>query len=175
MIAEEEKPIDCPDVGDTVVYASHGIGRVVARERKPVGGSEDECIVVDLDAGLRVTLSLKDASERLRSVADERELEDVRRTLLAEPAPLTKQWTKRLGESKAKLASGRPVDLAELVRDGSRFEQARGEQLSHGERRLYLKARELLMREIASARGLGHDEAEAWIDEQLAVRGESED
>src|SRR5262249_42834060 len=77
MIAQKEKPVDCPRVGDTVVYASHGIGRVVAREQKPGGGAEDDCIVVDLDTGLRVTLSLQDAAERLRSVADEKELEDV--------------------------------------------------------------------------------------------------
>src|SRR5262249_22016238 len=155
-------------VGDTVVYASHGIGRVVAREQKPGGGAEDDCIVVDLDTGLRVTLSLQDAAERLRSVADEKELEDVRRTLVSDPAALDKQWTKRTGESKAKLASGRPTELAELVRDGSRLERIRGSQLPHGERRLYLQARELLIREIASARGLEQDEAEAWIEDQLA-------
>ena len=65
-------------VGDTVVYAAHGVGRVVAREQKRVDGTKRDCVVVELDGELRVTLPLLEAAERLRAVADERELEDVR-------------------------------------------------------------------------------------------------
>jgi CarD family transcriptional regulator len=162
-------------VGDTVVYAAHGIGQVVARAQAQVGGAQRDCIVVDLAAGLRVTLSLEEAGERLRTVADETELEDVRRTLVAESSVRDNQWTRRIKDSKAKLASGRPTELAELVRDGSRFEQLRGSQLSHAERRLYLQARELLSREISSARGLEQDEAEAWIEAQIALPGRNGD
>jgi CarD family transcriptional regulator len=163
-----------PRVGDTVVYAAHGIGRVVARAQKQVGGTERDCVVLDLATGLRVTLSLEEAGERLRAVADENEIEDVRKTLVAESPALDKQWTTRIKESKAKLASGRPTELAEIVRDGSRFEEARGSQLSHVERRVYLQARELLIREISSARGLEHDEAEAWIEAQIALPDRNE-
>jgi CarD family transcriptional regulator len=161
-------------VGDAVVYAAHGVGLVVAREPKQVAGSECDCVVVDLAAGLRVTLSLADAGKRLRTVADERELDEVRRTLVADSSAHDKQWTRRIKESKAKLASGRPTELAEIVRDGSRFERLRGSQLSHAERRVYLQARDLLTREIASARGLQQYEAEAWIEGQLAPSGQDE-
>ena len=153
-------------VGDTVVYAAHGVGRVVAREQKRVGGTKRDCVVVELDGELRVTLSLSEAAERLRPVADERELEDVRRTLASGPSEPDATWTKRMKESKAKLAGGRAVELAELVRDGER--SARAARLSHGERQVYLHARRLLVRELCSARGLDEDEAEAWIEAQLA-------
>jgi CarD family transcriptional regulator, regulator of rRNA transcription len=168
-IARDEKAeLEYPGVGDTVVYAAHGIGRVVARDQKQIGGAERECIVVDLDTGLRVTLSLEQAGERLRNMADEKELEEVRRTLVAESALRESRWTARIKESKAKLAGGRPAELAEVVRDGSRFELHRGAQMSHAERRVYLQARELLIREISSARGMEQNEAEAWIEDQIA-------
>jgi len=155
-------------VGDTVVYAAHGIGRVIARGQQDVGGTERECLIVDLATGLRVTLSLTEAGERLRAVAGEQEIEDVRSTLTAESSPRKQQWTARMKESKAKLASGRPVELAELVRDGSRQRQLPASQLSHGEQRIYRQARDLLTREISSACGLEQDEAEAWIEAQIA-------
>jgi CarD family transcriptional regulator len=175
VIAERVKPeVECLRVGDTVVYAAHGIGRVVAREQKQVGDFERDCIVLDLVAGgLRVTLPLEEAVGRLRTVADEGELEDVRRTLVSESALHEGAWTKRIKASKAKLASGRPTELAELVRDGSRFERLRGSQMSQAERRVYIQARELLVREISSACGLESHEAEAWLEAHIALPGGS--
>ena len=170
MIVQKAESLELEGVrvGDTVVYAAHGVGQVVARGQKQVGGTERDCVVVELAAGLRVTLSLDEAGERLRAVADEKQLETVRRTLSSESPGRDSRWTTRIKESKAKLAGGRPTELAELVRDGSRFE-ADGSRLSHVERRLYLQARELLIREISSARGLEQDEAEAWIEAQIVA------
>jgi CarD family transcriptional regulator len=151
------------------VYAAHGIGRVVALEQKRVAGTERECIVVDLADGLRVTLPLEEAAERLRGVADESELESVRRTLASDSGGRDRAPLTRIRENKAKLASGRPIELAELVRDGGRLEQTKeGFRLSQTERRVYLQARELLVRELCSARGLEPDQAEAWIEAQIA-------
>ena len=156
-------------VGDTVVYAAHGVGRVVAREQRSVGGEQRECVVVDLADGLRVTLPLAEAGERLRAVADDRQLEDVRRTLASQSSDRAGPWTKRVKESKAKLAEGRAVDLAELVRDGGRCERAENARLSHGERSIYRQARELLIRELCCARGMDQEEADEWIEAQIAL------
>ena len=157
-------------VGDTVVYAAHGIGRVVGREQKRVGDTERDCVVVDLVTGLRVTLPLEDAAERLRAVMGARELEDVGRTLSSPPGARDEPWTKRIKVSKAKLAAGRATDLAEIVRDGERLERATGgTRLSHGESQVYRRARALLIGEVSSARGVGEDEAETWIEARLAL------
>jgi CarD family transcriptional regulator len=151
-----------------VVYAAHGVGRIVAREQTQVAGTERECVVVVLATGLRVTLPLAEAAERLRAVADDDELENVGRTLAADSGVRDGSWTKRIRESKAKLAGGRPSELAEIVRDGGRFEQAGiGARLTHAERNVYLQARQLLVMEICSARGVEQGEAEAWIEAQI--------
>jgi CarD family transcriptional regulator, regulator of rRNA transcription len=163
-------------VGDSVVYAAHGVGKVVALGPLSVGEGEQEGVVVDLAAGLRVTLSLDDAAGRLRPVADGADLESVGETLAAGSPRRDGSWTKRIKDSKAKLASGRPADLAEIVRDGVCHERsAAGARLSHGERLVYLQARELLVREICCARGVDADEADAWIAAQIASSDERED
>jgi CarD family transcriptional regulator len=158
-------------VGDLVVYARHGVGRVVARERSLVAGTERDCVVVELAACLRVTLPADVAAARLRAVMSDAEFADVRRTLAQRPADRHGLWTRRIKEHKAKLARGRVSDLAELVRDGARYERV-GEcsrRLSFGERRLYLDARRLLVCEICSARGIEQAEAEEWIEAQIAL------
>jgi RNA polymerase-interacting CarD/CdnL/TRCF family regulator len=157
------------------VYAAHGVGRVVARERKLVAGTERECVVVDLAAGLRVTLPVEEAAERLRAVVGEAELAQMQKTLAQEPVGREGSWTRRIKEGKAKLASGGAGDLAELVRDGVRYERPGNgmPRLSLTERHLYRQARELLVREICSARGVEQDEADAWIEAQIALPEES--
>jgi RNA polymerase-interacting CarD/CdnL/TRCF family regulator len=139
----------------------------VALEQLCVGETEQDGVVVDLAAGLRVTLSLDDAAGRLRPVADGAELDGVGATLAATSSERHGSWTRRIKESRAKLASGRPGDLAEIVGTARHERSAVGARLSHGERRVYLQARELLVREICCARGVDADEADAWIAAQL--------
>src|SRR5581483_11937113 len=157
----------------TVVYAAHGVGVIVARERRPHGGVETEWVVIDLAGGLRVTLPVEEAETRLRPLADADELADVRRTLAQPTGDRGTAWTQRLREQKAKLASGLPTDLAELVRDGAGYE-ATGPavRLSPAERGVYLQARELLALEISAARNINQSEAESWIQDQLAAPSE---
>jgi CarD family transcriptional regulator len=157
-------------VGETVVYAAHGVGRVVALEHRRVGEIERECVVLDLATGLRVTLSVDDAAARLRSVADGADLEGVGHTLAAKASGRDGPWTRRMKENQAKLSRGRPDDLAEIVRDGACYEHSsKGGGLSHGERQVYRQARDLLVREICSAQGVDIEEADAWIESKIAA------
>jgi CarD family transcriptional regulator len=163
-------------VGDMVVCAGHGVGQVVAREQKRVGETERDCVVIELAGGLRITLPVQDAADRLRAVAGKRELEVVRKTLASPASARDEPWTKRIKESKAKLAAGTAVELAEIVRDGDRVERsANGVRLSHQEQRVYVQARILLVRELCVARELNEDEAEAWIQAQIPLPDGSED
>jgi CarD family transcriptional regulator len=161
-------------VGDVVVYAAHGVGRVIAHARTRVAGTERDCIVVELATGLRVTLAIEEAAERLRPVAGDAEIEDIRRTLASHPSSRDGGWTRRISENKAKLASGRPIELAELVRDGGPIDgPASRPRQSHSERRVYLQARDLLVRELCSAQGIEPGAADAWIEAQIASPDET--
>jgi RNA polymerase-interacting CarD/CdnL/TRCF family regulator len=172
--SELGNPVRDLAVGDAVVYAAYGVGCVVARKPMRLLGVDRECLVVELAAGLRVTLPLDAAAERLRAVANDADVAVVAETLGQQPADRIGPWTKRIKESKAKLARGSTADLAELVRDGVRYDhRVDGPRLSPVERRVYLQARELLIREVASAKSLEHADAETWVQAQIAPAEQS--
>ncbi len=160
-------------VGDVVVYGTHGIGRIAAREQQSVLGGVQEVVVLELADGLTVTLPLTRAQEQLRPLASEADMDRVRKTLREDRALSSDPWLSRRRETLAKLTGGDPVELAEIVGDGAQRERARrakGDkpQLSTGEREIFVKARNLLADEIARARGIQQAEADGWIDDQLA-------
>jgi RNA polymerase-interacting CarD/CdnL/TRCF family regulator len=158
-------------VGDVVVYASHGIGRVEAR--RSGGEGLPETVALDFENGLRVILPLARALDALRPLSGEPELEDVRRTLRAEASPQVDPWSRRHRATCEKLAAGQATALAEVVRDGLRGEQrlaadASGRTTAPSDRQLYVQARTLLTAEIAFCRGIDLVEADAWILDQVA-------
>jgi RNA polymerase-interacting CarD/CdnL/TRCF family regulator len=158
-------------VGDVVVYASHGIGCVEARLGG--GGDSRQLVVLTFESGLRVTLPVARARDALRPLSGEVELEDVRRTLRANPAPRVGSWASRFRLMRDKVAAGEVTGLAEIVRDGMERERqlvvAAGGRANTApsERGLYLQARKLLAAEIAVARGIDAADADIWIVEQI--------
>jgi RNA polymerase-interacting CarD/CdnL/TRCF family regulator len=165
------EPVLSLAIGEVVVYASHGIGRVEARRAGK--GNLPETVVVGFESGLRVTLPLAQARLALRSPSGQLELEGVRRTLHADVTPAVEPWSRRFRSMQEKVTAGRVTGLAEVVRDGLQRERRLAAAASGGrasgpsERQLYLQARKLLAGEIAFARGIDAAEANAWIDEQI--------
>ena len=152
-------------VGDLVVYASHGIGRVESREHRRGSG---ELLVLDFENGLKVTLPLDRAQSTLRSLSGEPELEEVQRTLGSDAPPAPEHWSRRHRNSQAKLVGGTVSGLAEIVRDGAHRERARVKGGTAPIRnQLYRTARKLLAAEVAAARGIELDAADAWIGLQI--------
>jgi RNA polymerase-interacting CarD/CdnL/TRCF family regulator len=153
-------------VGDVVVYASHGIGRIELTH--PAEGALPERITLVFGSGLRVTLPLDRARDALRCLSGEPDLEEVRRTLRADAPPSIEPWSRRQRFAQEKLAEGRIGGLAEIVRDGLQRERrlaatssGRSGRPTEGE--LYRKARALLAAEVAACRGIEPEAADAWI------------
>lgn len=160
-------------VGDIVVYGSHGAGAVAARESRVVLGTQQDVIVLAFADGLRVELPLERAQERLRPLATESDLTEVKETLSASQPGSDDTWVKRQKVALAKLSAGDPIGLAEIIRDSARRERRTqsakngNPTLSPRERELLTHARRLLATEIALLRGIEPKDADAWIDQQL--------
>jgi RNA polymerase-interacting CarD/CdnL/TRCF family regulator len=127
-------------------------------------------VVIALAGGLSVQLPLTRAHEQLRPVVDEEGIAIIEQILRA-PAQISKDsWLKRRRASEAKLRDA--IGLAEVIRDAHARETApargAGSHLSPGERELLGRARKLLKNEIAIARGVSVEEAETWLELQLA-------
>lgn len=160
-------------VGDVVAYPPHGVGRVIARERRVLLDREQEVVVLELANGLSVTFPVDLAQEQVRPLVSKAGLERVQRTLRAPGDPSDAVWAKRLKDAQDKLRRGDPLELAEIVRDGTWRERTAATtgspRLSASERALLVKARDLLAGEISVVRGIDPEEASAWIEEQLAL------
>jgi RNA polymerase-interacting CarD/CdnL/TRCF family regulator len=105
----------------------------------------------------------------LRPLSGEPELEEVQRTLGADSPPAAlEHWSRRHRNAQAKLVGGSIGGLAEIVRDGAHRERARVKGGTAPIRsQLYRTARRLLVAEVAAARGIEPDAADAWIGVQI--------
>jgi len=152
-------------VGDLVVYASHGIGRVESRKKHK---SEGETLVLVFENGLKVTLPLDRARSTLRPLSGEAELKAVQRTLGSDTPATSEHWSRRHRNSQAKLVGGSVGGLAEIVRDGAQRERERSKRgTAPIANQLYRTARKLLVAEVALVRGIEPDAADAWIVQQI--------
>jgi RNA polymerase-interacting CarD/CdnL/TRCF family regulator len=161
-------------VGDVVVYAPHGVGRIAARDERVVLGAAQEVLVLDLADDLSVTLPIERARALLRPLLGDADLLRVRETLREEHTLSEDGWLRRRKATQEKMAGGDPLELAEVVRDCARRQQrlmpkGGASKLSGSERDVYLRARRLLSEEIGLACGLEPADADAWIEQQLAA------
>jgi RNA polymerase-interacting CarD/CdnL/TRCF family regulator len=159
------------DVDDVVVYGSHGIGRVAARRKQVVLGEQQDVVVLELE-GLTVTLPLALAETQLRQLADDAELDRVQEALRADSQFDSRNWLSRRRDAHEKLVGGTPVELAEMVNEGTHRGRRRSTsggkgQLSPSERASFMKARALLTDEVARVLGIDSAAAERWIDSNL--------
>ena len=77
-------------------------------------------------------------------------------------------WSRRAQEYDAKIFSGDPIKIAEVVRDLHRKDDQR--EQSYSERQLYEAALERLTREIAAVDRADEDAAQTKIEEVLSSR-----
>jgi RNA polymerase-interacting CarD/CdnL/TRCF family regulator len=123
--------------GQVIVYGGHGPGRVVALESRGASPEPQQVVVVELAAALTVTLPIALAHEQLRAVVNETELANVQTTLRATPRASEPLWIRRQKATRAKLASGQAICLAEVISDGAHRQRALAKRLSLNERELY--------------------------------------
>jgi len=154
--------------GALVVYASYGIGRI---SRVRSGGDREhgpESVSLEFADGLLVTLPRARAVSCLRAVSGEEVLERVRDVLRHRRVAVERSWHLRTKSTRAKLAAGDVIGLAEVVRDTVALGRASSTgTVSMYERDLYLKARRLLAAEVGAATHTDEARADAWIDGQL--------
>jgi CarD family transcriptional regulator len=152
--------------GDLVVYPNHGAGCVSGVEEKTILGEERSYYVVYIpDAELTLSIPA-DGDSGLRACADEDTVEAALSVLRGEATEMPQNWNQRLKHNQAKLRDGEISQVAEVVRNLSSYG---GEHnLSTGERNMLMKARRILVSEVALVRDLDARRAEELVDEVLS-------
>jgi CarD family transcriptional regulator len=150
--------------GDLVVYPAHGVGKVTDIETKEAGGQSIKVVVISFEENrmtLRVPLQ-KVKTSGLRNVLTKRAMSVALATLKEPAAKGRGLWNRRATEYAAKINSGNPVAIAEVVRDLHRAPSA--EQPSYSHRLLYEQALGRLTHEVAAIEKIESGDAVAKLE-----------
>jgi CarD family transcriptional regulator len=136
--------------GDFVVYPTHGVGKVIAIEEQQIAGIDLQLFVINFDKD-RMTLRVpvgKAQKSGLRRLSTRKIMETALTTLKGRARVKRTMWSRRAQEYEAKINSGDPVSIAEVVRDLHR--SANQPDQSYSERQIYENALERLACELAA-------------------------
>ncbi len=153
--------------GDYVVYPTHGVGKVTGVEKKEIAGQELTLFVIQFEKErmtLRVPIS-KVKVAGLRKLSNRRVIESALKTLKGRSRVKRTMWSRRAQEYEAKINSGDPVSIAEVVRD--LYRNADQPNQSYSERQMYQAALERLARELAAVEKIDHDTATEKLERLL--------
>jgi CarD family transcriptional regulator len=156
------------EVGETVVYPHHGAATITAVKTRTVKGVDKTYLTLNVHASdLMIDLPQENVELiGVRDVIDAAGVDDVFDVLRSEWVEEPGNWSRRFKANTEKMGSGSVYSVSEVVRDLWRRDQDKG--VSAGEKRMLLKARQILVSELALARQSTEEEATAALDEVLA-------
>ena len=147
-------------VGDVAVYPGKGVGRIEAINTRQIPGLDSaiELYVVifpssaqteeDITSSLEVPVKSPAGKEKLRKVMPLDQVEELKSILkVRDIEPSNQTWNRRYREYMAKIATGEPEQIAEVLRDLALLKLKKN--LSFGERKMYDQAMDLLIEEWA--------------------------
>jgi CarD family transcriptional regulator len=136
--------------GDYVVYPTHGVGKVERIATEEIAGHRLELIHITFEEN-RMTLRVPVAKARsagLRKLATRKLFDDAMTVLKGRARIKRTMWSRRAQEYEAKINSGDPLAIAEVVRDLHR--NAGQPDQSFSERQIYEAAMDRLAAELAA-------------------------
>lgn len=139
------------EIGEWVVYPSHGVGQLTNIDSMEVNGDKVEFYVILFQKSkLLLKLPVKKAiSAGLRNVLNQEDLEQIFLNLSQKAKKKRMMWSKRAQEYEIKINSGDPMALAETLKE---LHKTGGTSMqSFSERQIYQKALERLATEISIA------------------------
>ena len=135
------------NIKDYVVYAKHGVGKIVAVEKATIGNIDISFYKVFIEKE-KLTLSIPlNQQSYLRSVSSINQVNKAVSILKSKPRIKRTMWSRRAQEYEQKINSGKLYDLAEVVRDLNKKTDVIAEQ-SYSERQLFEKAYDRLKSEF---------------------------
>ncbi len=155
------------DVGDRVVYPHHGAAIIVRREKREIDGEKNEYLVLEMAQGeLTLSVPVDNADEvGMRPPIGKDEVEDLFELLAKRDIREPSNWSRRFKNHQEKLKSGDVYQVAEVVRNLSLRDQAKG--LSAGEKTMFVKARGVLVSELSFALDVSEDDALNEVEARL--------
>jgi CarD family transcriptional regulator len=147
-------------VKDRVVYPHHGAAVIEATEKRDTPeGKEKQFFVLRMTHGDLILRVPVDKAEEIgmRYPISVEDVEDVFEVLAKKDVREPTNWSRRFKNHQEKLKSGDVYQVAEVVRNLALRDNDKG--LSAGEKSMFVKARQVLVSELAFALDISEDDA----------------
>ncbi|MGH7038573.1 MAG: CarD family transcriptional regulator [Stellaceae bacterium] len=155
--------------GDFVVYPTHGVGKITGIETQEIAGHTLSVFVVQF-AKDRMTLRVPLAKAKvsgLRKLSTPKEMDEALAKLRGRSRAKRTMWSRRAQEYQAKIASGDPASIAEVVRD--LYRNVGQPEQSYSERQIYQSALDRLVREFAAVERIDEMTATQRVEQLLTA------
>ena len=155
--------------GDFVVYPTHGVGKVTSVEIQEIVGHKLKLFVISFETErmtLRVPVS-KATTSGLRKLSSCKMMDIAMEKLKGRARVKRTMWSRRAQEYEAKINSGDPLAIAEVVRD--LYRKAGQPDQSFSERQIFESARDRLAHELAAVDRVDLEAATEKMEELLKV------
>lgn len=154
-------------VGEKIVYPNHGVTVVEQIGESMIAGTTHTYYHLRLlanDSKLMVPVSNTDRIG-LRPLYPQKKVKTIVGLLSERPSSSTRDWKDRYRENVEKMKTGRLEDVAEVLRALNIISKRKS--LSFREKKMYERAKHLLVSEIAIVKGMTETDAEVMIDQAL--------
>ncbi len=154
-------------IGEIVVYPKHGVGEIIRIESMEVSSIKTKFYVVKMEqAKLTIRVPLDKQNEvGLRKISSKKIITDIFNVLKLKPKIRRIMWSRRAQEYDAKIFSGDPIKIAEVIRD--LFRKNSQPEQSYSERQMFQVALERLAREVAAVEKTDYFQATEKIENTL--------
>ena len=152
-----------------MVYPTHGVGKVVRVEIQEIAGHRLKLFVISFDRD-RMTLRVpvtKASTSGLRKLSSRKMMDNAMAILKGRAHVKRTMWSRRAQEYEAKINSGNPVSIAQVVRD--LYRNISQPDQSFSERQIYEAARDRLASELAAVEKIDVETAAEKLEEVLKV------
>tara|TARA_B100000161_G_C33481093_1_gene382582 strand:- start:16 stop:516 length:501 start_codon:yes stop_codon:yes gene_type:complete len=156
-------------IGEIVVYPKHGVGEIIKIESMEIENIKTKFYVVKMEQSkLTIRVPLEKQNEvGLRKISSKKIIDEVYNTLKLKPKIRRIMWSRRAQEYDAKIFSGEPIKIAEVVRD--LFRKNSQSDQSYSERQMFQVAIERLAREVAAVEKTDYFQSTEKI-EQILIK-----
>jgi len=154
-------------VKDYVVYPTHGVGQVTEISSEEIAGFSLQLYVIHFAAEkmtLRVPVEKAEESG-LRKISSKDNMQNAIKALKGRARAKRTMWSRRAQEYEAKINSGDPVAIAEVVRD--LYRKPDQPDQSYSERQMYESALGRLALEVALVEKIEPDAATEKLESLL--------
>lgn len=163
------KSLDEFKVGSKVIYPSHGLGTIEKIEKREVSGASAAFYIIRLQKnGMTIMAPIKSASDvGLRGIISKSEIPKVMKILKNGMIEnYERNWNKRQKSFLEKIKSGCLYEVAAVYRTLAYLRENKG--LSFVEQQVFENAEQLIISEIAEAKGVAEDQVVKMMDKALS-------